>query len=209
MKGLLLKDMLLLKNNKKLYAILVFFAVIYPMMGMGSFTITFLGMMGLIISISTMNYDEFDNGNSFLFSLAFKRSTYVAEKYVLCIGGGILGALLGTLVCFVMSKVTGNPALLEGMAENLCRSALQSFFFRYAADFHSVRRGKRQAGVLPYPCGLFPSGLRSNEFSAGCRKRRDRQRTGTYSDCRDPDRAGTLCSACGFCVCLPVFAVHP
>ena len=143
MKGLLLKDMLLLKNNKKLYAILVFFAVMYPMMGMGSFTITFLGMMGLIISISTMNYDEFDNGNSFLFSLAFKRSTYVAEKYVLCIGGGILGALLGTLVCFVASKVTGNPALLEGMAENLCvavllyslsSSVMLPIFIRFGAE---------------------------------------------------------------------------
>ncbi len=124
MKGLLLKDLLLLKNNKKLYAILVFFAVMYPMMGMGSFTITFLGMMGLIISISTMNYDEFDNGNSFLFSLAFTRNNYVAEKYVLCIGGGILGALLGALVCFAASKITGDPSLLEGMAENLCAAVL-------------------------------------------------------------------------------------
>lgn len=124
MKGLLLKDLLLLKNNKKLYAILIFFAVMYPMMGMGSFTITFLGMMGLIISISTMNYDEFDNGNSFLFSLAFTRNSYVAEKYVLCIGGGILGALLGALVCFVTSKITGDPSLLEGMAENLCAAVL-------------------------------------------------------------------------------------
>ena len=124
MKGLLLKDLLLLKNNKKLYAILVFFAVMYPMMGMGSFTITFLGMMGLIISISTMNYDEFDNGNSFLFSLAFTRNNYVAEKYILCIGGGILGALLGALVCFVTSKITGDPSLLEGMAENLCAAVL-------------------------------------------------------------------------------------
>ena len=124
MKGLLLKDLLLLKNNKKLYAILIFFAVMYPMMGMGSFTITFLGMMGLIISISTMNYDEFDNGNSFLFSLAFTRNNYVAEKYVLCIGGGILGALLGALVCFAASKITGDPSLLEGMAENLCAAVL-------------------------------------------------------------------------------------
>ena len=124
MKGLLLKDILLLKNNKKLYAILVFFAVIYPMMGMGSFTISFLGMMGLIISISTMNYDEFDNGNSFLFSMAFVRRTYVAEKYVLCVGGGILGALLGTIVCFLTAKISGNPSLLEGMAENLVVSVL-------------------------------------------------------------------------------------
>ena len=124
MKGLLLKDLLLLKNNKKLYAILIFFAVMYPMMGMGSFTITFLGMMGLIISISTMNYDEFDNGNSCLFSLAFTRNNYVAEKYVLCIGGGIFGALLGALVCFATSKITGDPSLLEGMAENLCAAVL-------------------------------------------------------------------------------------
>ena len=143
MKGLLLKDMLLLKNNKKLYAILVFFAVMYPMLGMGSFTITFLGMMGLIISISTMNYDEFDNGNSFLFSLAFKRSTYVAEKYILCVGGGVLGALSGALVCFAASKISGNSALLEGMAENLCvavllyslsSSVMLPIFIRFGAE---------------------------------------------------------------------------
>ena len=143
MKGLLLKDMLLLKNNKKLYAILVFFAVMYPMMGMGSFTVTFLGMMGLIISISTMNYDEFDNGNSFLFSLAFKRSTYVAEKYILCVGGGVLGALSGALVCFAASKISGNSALLEGMAENLCvavllyslsSSVMLPIFIRFGAE---------------------------------------------------------------------------
>lgn len=43
-----------------------------------------------MFTLSTISYDEFDNGNAFLFSLPVSRSGYVVEKYCLALllGGG-------------------------------------------------------------------------------------------------------------------------
>lgn len=85
MKGLLVKDFNLMKVQKSYF--LVILAV-----GLGmavfsddiSFTIGFMISVGSLFTVTSVSYDEFDNGNAFLFSLPITRKGYVFEKY--CFG---------------------------------------------------------------------------------------------------------------------------
>lgn len=89
MKGLFVKDVRLMMAQKNF-----FFLIIAAAIGMAVFTddISFpLGFLTFVISLfslSTISYDEFDNGNAFLFTLPITRTSYVVEKYCL---GLILG----------------------------------------------------------------------------------------------------------------------
>ena len=85
MKGLLVKDFRLLKVQKNFFLLIIAVAI-----GMALFTndvAPMLGFLAFVLSIftlSTISYDEFDNGNAFLFSLPVSRKDYAIEKY--CLG---------------------------------------------------------------------------------------------------------------------------
>ena len=78
MKGLLVKDFKLMKLQKNFFLLIVVIAV-----SMIAFTddVTFpLGFLTFVISLftlSTISYDEFDNGNAFLFTLLLGCSTWI------------------------------------------------------------------------------------------------------------------------------------
>lgn len=97
MKGLLLKDIFLLKNQKRFFIIFLFaaggmlFANLNP-----AFVINYVTIIFAMFTLSTISYDEFDNGYAFLFTLPITRKQYVAEKYV-------FGFLVGGSVWLVVS----------------------------------------------------------------------------------------------------------
>jgi len=103
MKALFIKDILMLFKQKKTLLMMLILGVLYTMMDMGTFGIMFLGMMLMIFATSTISYDEFDNGNAFLFSQPFTRRQYTIEKYLLAMGGGAIGSVLG----FVLTMIGG------------------------------------------------------------------------------------------------------
>ena len=106
MKGLLVKDFRLLKVQKNFFLLIIAVAI-----GMALFTndvAPMLGFLAFVLSIftlSTISYDEFDNGNAFLFSLPVSRKDYAIEKY--CLGlileGGAL--VLATLLSLIFSQI--------------------------------------------------------------------------------------------------------
>ncbi len=82
MKGLLIKDMKLMLNQKKFFTTIGFIALMLVSVAKDTtFIISYMTFIGALFTLSTINYDEFDNGNAFLFSLPVTRSRYVAEKY--------------------------------------------------------------------------------------------------------------------------------
>ncbi|MCR4999279.1 MAG: ABC-2 transporter permease [Lachnospiraceae bacterium] len=98
MKGLFIKDLLILKSRKQLYIVVLALAVMYAVMGMHAFAMEFMALLGASSVISTLSYDFMDNGGTFLFALPFTRRQYIAEKYLISYGGGLVGMLLGSLV---------------------------------------------------------------------------------------------------------------
>ena len=83
MKGLLIKDLCLLRGQKRLLPIFLFLAVWFTAMFRDGFSFPFMGMMATILANSTISYDELDRGEASLFSLPFSRSAYVTEKFAL------------------------------------------------------------------------------------------------------------------------------
>ena len=105
MKGLLLKDLSIVKQQGR--SIIIIVAIAIFMMASGNditFAIAYANMLFVMFGITTLNYDAFDNGFSFLFTLPITRKMYVEEKYLfslLCVAAGLT---LST----VLMAITGN-----------------------------------------------------------------------------------------------------
>ena len=93
MKGLLLKDLAIVKQQGR--SIFIIVAIAISMMFSGNditFAIAYANILFVMFGITTLNYDAFDNGYSFLFTLPITRKMYVAEKYlfsIMCVTAGL------------------------------------------------------------------------------------------------------------------------
>jgi len=112
MKGLLVKDLCLLKNQKKLIPIVVILAAWFTAFHMDSFAFTYMGLMATIIAIGTSSYDEYDRGFTYLFTLPFSRKTYVREKFLL--GFLLLAAGMALAFLCVGAAALLRPGTIDG-----------------------------------------------------------------------------------------------
>lgn len=97
MKGLLIKDFKLVKNQSTILFVIAIVAVVLAMTSDDpSVIIGYLTSVYSIFVLSTISYDELDNGNAFLFTLPFSRKLYVMEKYIFGIIMGLIGWVLAT-----------------------------------------------------------------------------------------------------------------
>lgn len=120
MKGLLIKDFQLLKAQKSFFMVLIAVAVGMCLFSYDTSFITgFLTFAVALFTISTVSYDEFDNGNAFLFSLPISRTGYVMEKYCLgmILGGGSL--VLSTFMILTAGFLKGNGLLADTLMTSL------------------------------------------------------------------------------------------
>lgn len=106
MKGLLVKDLKIIK----LQAIFLMLVIVISVgMLLTSKDITFpIGFSCLVmtmLAITTISYDEFDNGYPFLFTLPVSRKQYVISKYLL---GIILGFIAWITMTFLSIFITGS-----------------------------------------------------------------------------------------------------
>ncbi|HIX80919.1 MAG TPA: ABC-2 transporter permease [Candidatus Erysipelatoclostridium merdavium] len=110
MKGLLIKDFKLMLNQKK------FFILIVLILGATAcfldfdyyFLIGYFMFICSLFTISTISYDEFDNGNAFLFTLPFSRSRYVEEKYCFGILAGTCSWFLSFVITTIIQIINSN-----------------------------------------------------------------------------------------------------
>lgn len=103
MKGLLIKDFLLMKNYKQ---VMLFMLIIGIFVGMNdiSFASGYILVFVSILSMSTITYDEANHGLNTLFTLPISKSDYVKEKYLFSlIITGIGFVLVAILSCFSKS----------------------------------------------------------------------------------------------------------
>ncbi len=109
MKGLLIKDMKLMKNQKWVFVVLSTIGILNMFVNdIPSFAVGYMTVMAAMFSIATISYDDFDNGGAYLFTLPFDRKTYVIEKYV-------FGFLFTAVVWGAISVLTGVIVKLQGI----------------------------------------------------------------------------------------------
>ena len=113
MAGLVEKDIRLLLKRKQ--TVILFLAISF-LLGFttdGSFVIAYLTVLCAIFTASTISYDEFDNGYTFLMTLPIDCKTYVAEKYAFCIGGGFIAWNFAVIFYFVSAVIKGDSINLS------------------------------------------------------------------------------------------------
>ena len=102
MKGLLIKDFRLMKVQKSFFLLIAVIGVWGTLLSEDvTFAIGFLTFVMSLFSVSSISYDEFDNGNAFLFSLPITRTTYVVEQYCFGLILGLSAWTVFTLLALV------------------------------------------------------------------------------------------------------------
>lgn len=110
MKGLFVKDVKLMMLQKNF--LLLILAIVIGMMIFTDdvvFSVGFLSFIVSLFTVSTISYDDFDNGNAFLFTLPITRNHYVIGKYSLGLLLGcaawILAAALGIITTILKNTL--------------------------------------------------------------------------------------------------------
>ncbi len=105
MRALIVKDIRLFRSMKNvvlIYVAMIAASIIFGQKQMGVMLINLCVVMLTYLSMSTMSYDDFDNGMEFILTLPTLKKIYVIEKYVLAVitlvvmsivGAGLLVAL--------------------------------------------------------------------------------------------------------------------
>lgn len=112
MCGLLVKDFRLMKMQRKLFIIVIAIGLIMAVsMNDSAFILGYITVVIPFSAISTISYDEFDNGNAFLFTLPISRKEYVYEKYGFSLLLGFLSLTAAVVLSVIFDLLKGNPIL--------------------------------------------------------------------------------------------------
>lgn len=119
MRGLIQKDVCLLLQRSRVLLVLIGVGILMGFSTDGSFVIGYMTMLCAILTISTISYDEFDNGYPFLLTLPITRKTYVIGKYIFCLLGDLIGWVLSVLIFAGCTIVKGGLQLPVQIMESL------------------------------------------------------------------------------------------
>ena len=119
-----------------------------------SFIITYLALIGASFTTSTMSYDEFDNGYTFLLSLPVTRKGYVLEKYAFgLLGGG--GWLLGSVIVTVAGAVRNTSTVTDSLMMSLVMLPVALLLLSVLIPFHMKFGGEKGRIVMIITIGLI------------------------------------------------------
>ena len=112
MRGLFVKDLELALQQKKFFLVLLVVGILLNLSTDGSFAAGYFTFVCAMFLTSTISYDEYENGFSFLLTLPVRRKDYVAEKYLF--GMALTGAAwsVGTaieLLCRLFQEYDISP----------------------------------------------------------------------------------------------------
>ena len=99
MKGLLLKDLSILKTQGRSAVLIMAIALFMLIAGNNTaFAVVYANILFVTFGITTISYDNYDNGYAFLFTLPISRKLYVMEKYVF----SMLSIATGTVLSLIL-----------------------------------------------------------------------------------------------------------
>lgn len=128
MKGLLIKDIRLMKSQGVvLLAILILAALFLGVVSSDVepfFVVAYVTIFLSIFVASTISYDEYDNGYLFLMTLPVTRKNYVNEKYIfgilISIFAWCVGMAAGTALMIAQGAKTGAGEWIGGNLMYIC-----------------------------------------------------------------------------------------
>lgn len=128
MKGLLIKDIKLMLGQKKFFLVVVGLGIFFMLSNENPVSgVSYITMLLSIFTLSTISYDEFDNGMSFLMTLPIERKTYAQEKYVFAGMTSLFSAVGTSVLAYIMGMVMGNPVDMTEVVGVACLIILVSW----------------------------------------------------------------------------------
>ena len=128
MKGLLIKDIKLLLGQKKFFAVVVGMGIFFMLSNENPVSgVSYITMLLSIFTLSTISYDEFDNGMAFLMTLPIERKTYAQEKYVFAGLVSLFSAVGTSVLAYIMGMVMENSIDMTEVVGVACLITLVSW----------------------------------------------------------------------------------
>ncbi|MBS6559606.1 MAG: ABC-2 transporter permease [Clostridiales bacterium] len=156
MKGLLIKDFRLLKTQKNFFFLIVAVAIVMAISTKDcSFIIGYLTFIGSLFTLSTISYDEFDNGNVFLFSLPVSRKNYVAEKYGFGLIMGISSWILATILVLIEGLIRNTDMTVDILISALIILPIMLILLALMIPFHLKFGGEKGRIAIIGAVGLL------------------------------------------------------
>lgn len=107
MMALMEKDIRLILLRKSTLVIYILIGIVFTYSFSTSFSGAYLTMLGTMIALSTISYDDSDNCMSFIFTLPCTRKDYVVEKYIFVYGFSFIAGMIGLVIIIIGSMVKG------------------------------------------------------------------------------------------------------
>lgn len=108
MAGLFEKDIRLILQRKRIYAIFLFIMIVMSISSGGVMVISYGTMLFGIFTITIQSYDDYENSIPFLLTLPVTRKDYVKEKFLFCGGGLLVGWVISILIGLIVELFQGN-----------------------------------------------------------------------------------------------------
>lgn len=129
MKGLLIKDLQLLKSLSRSFIPGLFIGIAFIFYnGNASFSAVYLTIILSTITYSTISYDQYANGMGYLLTLPVSRSSYVKEKYLLHILVTILSLIVTVFVtaagCLIRHDSFGTDLFVTALLSSLVMAVM-------------------------------------------------------------------------------------
>ena len=115
MAGLMEKDFRILLQRKQAFLVFLVIAILLSVTQGGAGVVGYLPFISAMLAVSTISYDEFDNGYPFLFTLPITRKSYVAEKYIFCFLTVFCSWIFSVILYVVIDKLQGGETPVSEM----------------------------------------------------------------------------------------------
>ena len=143
MKGLILKDLLILKNQMRNILIVILGFIILSIWMENYFYIAFIIPFYIImLVISTFSYDDLNNSNTYIVALPYDRKTIVKARYVLSLISIITAFLIGLILSLVIPMFNSDMDFMSTFASCtatilsviLVIALLMPFFYKFGVQ---------------------------------------------------------------------------
>lgn len=159
MTGLILKDMINLKKNAKIFAAL---AVLYAVMGFtsedSSFFSSIFTMLVAVLTLSAYSYDEMAKWDIYALTMPITREDMVRSKYSIMLLLTFLGSVIGILFTTLINAVIKPEHLFSGMNNCFIGAGIVIVFYSIVLPF-ITKLGVEKARLIFFAVYFIPAGI--------------------------------------------------
>ena len=126
MAGLIEKDIRLILTRKSNILIFILIGGLVTFQTEGIIGENYLTLLGALLALSTLSYDDADNSMTFLMTLPCTRKSYVVEKYLFIYGLSLLFGVIGSAI-YIISLYSNGGTLSAELLEEMIVSVVPVF----------------------------------------------------------------------------------